>query len=135
MRKRRSKVLSRRRIRKRDLRLLKDIDYPEGFHFPRTRLECLTQERPCPFVSCRYNLYLDVTNSGSLKLNFPELEPWEVLESCALDVADAGDHTLEEVGNLLQLTRERVRQIEAIGKEKLEGDPDVHRLREEVEAA
>lgn len=32
--------------------------------------------------------------------------------SCALDVADAGGSTLEEVGGILNLTRERIRQIE-----------------------
>ncbi len=31
--------------------------------------------------------------------------------TCALDVADAGEHTLEEVGELYGITRERIRQI------------------------
>ncbi len=36
-------------------------------------------------------------------------------ESCVLDVADRGGITLEEVGDALGLTRERVRQIETRG--------------------
>lgn len=80
---------------------------------PQTRADCVVAERPCPFVSCKHHLYLDVNpDTGSIKLNFPDLEPWELAESCALDVADAGGETLERVGEILNLTRERVRQVE-----------------------
>ncbi|TAL45543.1 MAG: DNA-binding protein [Salinibacterium sp.] len=84
---------------------------------PRTRADCLpggcNGARPCPFVSCRHNLYLDVSvDTGSLKINYPDLEPWEVQKGCSLDIADEGGHTLEEVGVIMRLTRERVRQIE-----------------------
>jgi DNA-directed RNA polymerase sigma subunit (sigma70/sigma32) len=40
-------------------------------------------------------------------------------ETCALDVADRGGITLEEVGEILNLTRERIRQVEVFGLEKL----------------
>ena len=40
-------------------------------------------------------------------------------ETCALDIADRGGVTLEEVGEILNLTRERIRQVEVIGLEKL----------------
>jgi len=64
-------------------------------------------------VGCLYNLYLDVNeDTGSIKFNFPDLEPWEVDESCVLDVAARGEHTLEECGALMNLTRERIRQYE-----------------------
>jgi len=69
--------------------------------------------RPCPYVSCKYHLYLDVTSYGAIQLNFPKKEPHEMAESCALDAADAGGMTLNEVGERLDVTRERVRQIEA----------------------
>jgi DNA-directed RNA polymerase sigma subunit (sigma70/sigma32) len=34
-------------------------------------------------------------------------------ESCVLDVADRGGATLDQVGQILGITRERIRQIEA----------------------
>tara|TARA_B100001093_G_scaffold20855_1_gene18647 strand:- start:422 stop:688 length:267 start_codon:yes stop_codon:yes gene_type:complete len=65
-------------------------------------------------------LYLDVNpDTGSIKLNFPDLEVWEMRETCALDVADRGGITLEEVGEILNLTRERIRQVEVKGLQKL----------------
>ena len=88
---------------------------------PASRSECKTGYRPCPFVSCRFHLYLDVTEHGAIKLNFPDQEPWEMKTSCALDVAEAGDGlTLEELGGLLNLTRERTRQIERLALDKVD---------------
>jgi hypothetical protein len=87
---------------------------------PRTRQDCLNSERPCLFVSCKHHLYLDVNpETGSIKLNFPDKEVWELGETCALDVAERGGMTLEEVGEILNLTRERIRQVEAAGLQKL----------------
>jgi hypothetical protein len=89
--------------------------YPaiDGVEKPRTRGECVEGVRPCPWVSCRHHLYLEVNSeSGSIKFNFPALEVDELAESCSLDVADRGEHTLEQVGRLTNLTRERARQIE-----------------------
>ncbi len=92
---------------------------------PTSRQDCRTAERPCPFVSCKYHLYLDVnSHTGSIKLNFPDLEVWELSETCSLDVADRGGITLEEVGELLNLTRERIRQVESVGLEKLRTEYD-----------
>ena len=85
---------------------------------PTSRLQCATGPRPCFFVSCKYHLYLDVNpRTGSVKLNFPDKELWELSETCALDVADRGGITLEEVGGIMNLTRERVRQVETRGLE------------------
>jgi len=64
-------------------------------------------------VSCRHHLYLDVKpHTGSIKLNRPELEPEELMHSCSLDVAERGDSTMEHIAGMLNMTRERVRQIE-----------------------
>jgi len=83
---------------------------------PATRAACACGQRPCPFVSCKYHLYLDVNqHTGTIKLNFPDLEVWEMAETCALDVADRGGTTLEEVGAIMNLTRERIRQVEVRG--------------------
>lgn len=85
----------------------------EPYDRPVTRGDCVGGPRPCPFVGCRFNLYLDVTKGGGIRFNFPGYEVDEMPgPSCALDVADAGDHTLEEVGDTMQVTRERVRQLE-----------------------
>jgi hypothetical protein len=87
---------------------------------PRSRADCASGPRPCMFISCKHHLYLDVNPStGSIKLNFPDREVWELNETCALDVADRGGITLEEVGSIMNLTRERIRQVETRGLLKL----------------
>jgi hypothetical protein len=87
---------------------------------PRSREDCQSMPRPCPFVSCSHHLYLDVNpETGAIKLNFPHLEVWEMAETCSLDVADRGGITLEEVGAIVNLTRERIRQIEVRGLVKI----------------
>jgi len=86
---------------------------------PRCRAECATVPRPCPFVSCRYHLYLDVNpRTGRIKFNFPGLEVSQIAVSCALDVAEAGPWTLEDIGGRMNITRERTRQVaeQALGK-------------------
>jgi hypothetical protein len=92
---------------------------------PTTRGECATGPRPCPFVGCRHHLYLDVARgSGAIKLNFPDVEVWEMPHSCVLDVAEQDGVTLERVGDIMNLTRERIRQIEARALAKLGKKPD-----------
>ncbi len=112
-----------------------ESDYPEDVQRPRTRGEC-GEERPCPFVSCRYNLYLDVNPKlGSIKLNFPHLEPWEMGESCVLDVAERGGIpgsgvgegiVLEDVADMMNITRERVRQLERTGMNRIKQNDKKH---------
>ena len=98
---------------------------------PKTRRECLDGPRPCPHVACRHHLYLDVNpHTGTIKLNFPELEVWELAVSCALDVADLGGTSIESVGDLLNVTRERIRQIETQALAKLSSFRDTRHLRD-----
>ena len=126
---RRSKTMSRKEIA-RDLRrqralglvdpelqaVIQEIEQAR----PRSRAECANGPRPCMFVSCKHHLYLDVNpDTGSIKLNFPDKEIWELGETCALDVANRGGITLEEVGSIMNLTRERIRQVETRGLLKL----------------
>jgi hypothetical protein len=40
-------------------------------------------------------------------------------DTCSLDIAERGEHTLEQVGDLLGLTRERARQLEEKALRKL----------------
>lgn len=75
---------------------------------PVTRGDCVGGQRPCPWDACRHHLLL--------------------APSCALDVVDANPVgvTLEVVGDLLGVTRERIRQIEekALRKLRLAFGPD-----------
>lgn len=81
---------------------------------PRTRADCADGPRPCPWAGCKYHLYLDVSpDTGSIKIHFAELE--EMDPSCALDLADRGGMTLEEIAEIMGITRERVRQLEDMG--------------------
>lgn len=81
---------------------------------PVIRADCLpgglNEERPCIFASCRFHTSLEVTAGGTLLVN----NDWDDgRDTCALDVADReGGATLEQVGYICGLTRERARQIE-----------------------
>jgi hypothetical protein len=86
---------------------------------PRTRADCASVPRPCPWVGCRYNLFLDVTDAGGIKLNFPDLGPDEMRLSCALDVAEDRPMTLDELGRVLNVTRQRAEQIEKLVLERI----------------
>jgi hypothetical protein len=130
----RARTISVKRMTKRELELGRML-YPEtGYYKPRKREDCVGGERPCPYVSCKYHLYLDVSpRTGAIKLNFPDLEVWEMNETCSLDVADRGGTTLEDVGAIMNLTRERIRQVEVRALAKLEALRDMMALRDYVD--
>lgn len=131
----RARTISVKRMTKREIELGRML-YPDvdGADKPVTRAECAEAEGPCPFVSCKHHLYLDVSaRTGAIKLNFPDLEVWEMKETCALNVADRGGTTLEDVGTIMNLTRERIRQVEVKGLAKLEALSDMFALREFVD--
>jgi hypothetical protein len=131
----RARTISVKRMTKRELELGRLL-YPEteDVGHAETRADCLGGARPCPFVSCKHHLYLDVSaRTGAIKLNFPDLEVWEMTETCALDVADRGGTTLEEVGAIMNLTRERIRQVEVKGLAKLAALRDMSTLRDYVD--
>ncbi len=77
--------------------------------FPRTRGACANGQRPCPWTTCRHHLLAEARGR--------RLE--DLAETCALDVADRGGATLEEVGSIMNLTRERIRQIETRAMKRL----------------
>lgn len=120
VRRSRAKTIAMKRLTKEELRI-GALLYPERSYWrPQQRGQCSNVARPCPYVSCKYHLYIDVNPAtGSIKVNFPEREVWELEHSCALDVAEKGGVTLEEVGEILNLTRERIRQVEVRGLLKL----------------
>ncbi len=68
---------------------------------PSSRADCLNGPRPCRSTTCRHHL-----TQG-------EREPLpDAADSCSLDVADRGDHSLDAIGRQLGIGRERVHQIE-----------------------
>lgn len=136
-----AKTISVKRLSKRKLEIWRHEANEElkGLEFtrPNTRAECLQGEnaqRPCPFVSCKHHLYLEVNErSGAIKINFPHLQVWELPESCALDVADRGGATLEETGKLTNRTRERIRQVETMAFDKLKALDELCALHDDYE--
>jgi len=121
---RRSKTVALKRLTRDEIRQgIELVDYV-GAQRPGNRSQCIEGPRPCPYVACKHHLYLDVNpDTGSIKLNFPDIPVWEMEHTCALDIADRGGVTLEEVGEILNLTRERIRQVEVMGLEKLRETP------------
>jgi hypothetical protein len=57
---------------------------------------------------------VDVRQDGGLIVGNPHRMPWEMADTCALDVAERGPATLQEVADLMGLSRERSRQLEAL---------------------
>jgi hypothetical protein len=53
-----------------------------------------------------------VLDDGRIRYTFPDMEPDEMEHSCALDVADEGGVPLSTVADLVNMTRERVKEIE-----------------------
>lgn len=130
----RARTISVKRMTKRELEIGRLLFPEHDYWKPRTRAECQDGLRPCPFVSCKHHLFIDVSaRTGAIKLNFPDLEAWEMTESCALDVADRGGTTLEDVGAIMNLTRERIRQVEVKALAKLETLGDMSALRDYVD--
>ena len=130
----RSKTIAMKRLTREELRVGALMYPPVDIPRPTTREECRGEMRPCPWVACKHHLYLDINpETGSIKINFPDLEPWEMSHTCALDVAERGGITLEEVGEIMNLTRERIRQVEVRGLLKLKmGSPSPDELGAEL---
>lgn len=104
---------------------------------PRTRGDCLpggsNEARPCPWVGCKYHLYLDASEAtGTLTYNTTgEVE--DMRQTCALDVADAvkdyertrydcgapDGMELRVVGELMGMSRQWVQKIEDRALERL----------------
>lgn len=133
----RSKTIAMKRLTREELRVGALMYPPVDIARPTNRSECKEEMRPCPWVACKHHLYLDINpETGSIKINFPDLEPWELKHTCALDVAERGGITLEEVGEIMNLTRERIRQVEVRGLLKLKmGSPSPDELGAELLAA
>jgi hypothetical protein len=108
-----------------------------SYERPQTRGDCLAggsnAARPCPWVSCAQHLALDVSeDNGSIKVTVPgangEPDLDAMRDTCALDVADRGGLTLEEAGATMNLTRERLRQLEDAAQRQLKALPMTREL-------
>lgn len=130
---------TRRRVRRRqlleeapqlDLLAWHQVERPQRYG------DCVGRPRPCPWFSCRHNLLFEVGTDGALSFGDTRqsiknsgardqarrwrtaeaaaLRKWsQMKDTCALDVAARGWLNNEEIGELLGLTRERVRQMQA----------------------
>lgn len=77
---------------------------------PKTRGECADVPRPCPFVSCRHHLYLDVDRLGNIAEH--AADPLEMEASCSLDVADEEEPMgLVEIGRLIGINKQLAHRI------------------------
>lgn len=94
---------------------------------PRTRGDCAGGERPCPWVSCRYHLAVEVQRGGSISINplllddainGDELDLTRLPETCALDVADRGPTTARYVAGLVGKTFQLVEIVVKQGLER-----------------
>jgi hypothetical protein len=54
-----------------------------------------------------------VRPTGTIKIPHPDVDVWEMEESCALDLAERDGMTGAAIGAILNVSRERIRQIES----------------------
>jgi hypothetical protein len=109
---------------------------------PRTVADCErlglgTPANPCAYLGCRYSLLGGVNERGSMTITAPyTIDPidglpqfdWDrITETCVLRVAERGGETLEEVGVLLGVVRERARQIETQGLARCRRAPEAEK--------
>jgi hypothetical protein len=87
---------------------------------PRCRRDCVDGPRPCPWVGCKYHLWGDYDDEdGSFRCNHPGKQPWEIEHTCALDLADKGQLSTEQIGAVIGVGAERARQIVVEGIEAM----------------
>ncbi len=89
------------------LKQLHIIDDDSELAPPKTRGECVNGPRPCPHLHCKYHTWPELLNAhgNSKTLRLPA-------DSCVLDIADRGGTTLEGIGKVMGISRQRVLQLE-----------------------
>jgi hypothetical protein len=97
-----------------------DFSLPDDWAFregvPATREECKGSARPCPYVKCRYHLWLHEADARPGRRHEQGGAPASALRpvtsrTCALDVVAEGAHTYAEIGELLGISDEGARII------------------------
>lgn len=100
---------------------------------PKTRGDCAHGVRPCPWVRCKWHMVWEhqqgaTRGFGRYTYHPEQVDIFDLADTCVLDVADRGPVTLEEVGNAIGSSRERVRQIEAKALSRLSKNPEARDL-------
>ncbi len=97
-----------RRFKPIALRVLREVARPKR------RADCIgngfNSVRPCHFVACSMHLRFDLTSDGKIIDQFPERPIEDMPATCVLDAAES-ERTFAEVGVMLNVTEERVRQV------------------------
>lgn len=103
---------------------------------PKTRGECKGGPRPCPWVSCRHHLQMDVVGVGASARVILKTDPDEWTDetpTCSLDLADEGGRDLSDISRIYGRPRgEAERQHSAKAMEKLRLDDDTQDLAEVI---
>lgn len=99
---------------------------------PKTRADCVDGPRPCPWVGCRHNTFLEVDRYDggtlpSIRVAHPGRQPWQVPpgESCTLDLVGGyvGDPIAsQETGRILRITPDWVRKVERMAFERIKAE-------------
>lgn len=97
---------------------------------PRTRGDCERGPRPCPWVACRHHLAVEryhprVRGVAALEAA-ADADLWSMPETCALDVAELGEHTQSEVAEALGISCDRVAEAEWDASQRLRASGTPH---------
>ncbi len=68
--------------------------------------------RPCPWAACRFHLGITTNKSGSIRIDHGHLDFDKLADTCAIDVAQRGRATQEEVGHQVGISTDWVRATE-----------------------
>ncbi|MEL6705873.1 MAG: hypothetical protein AAFP15_16520 [Bacteroidota bacterium] len=113
------------------------LQYPD--ERPRTRGECATMPRPCPFVSCRYHLaHAPMSPHAKPPLSNDEAAEFVAAsnESCTLDVADSNNHpSSAEVARWLRVSEQSVQATVRRAMHRVAECSDADDLREAMRDA
>lgn len=128
----RERLLAQQRVqRARQPFVLKPIDTgPATINLPKIYGDCAKMRElnggPCNVVGCKWHAFTMLPAKILGYINRGERDDDKILErlfekeTCILRACDRGLDTLEEIGQICRVTRERIRQIEkkAVGKMK-----------------
>ena len=76
----------------------------------RRRAECAGERRRARFVACGHHLFSTCPPTGAIRLNFPDLEVWEMTGPARSTLRTVAA-TLDEVGAIMEPDPQRIRQV------------------------